>query len=65
MSLPTRHTPRRVPAVTLGMGEALAALALQRPFGGRVGFDRHSKPAELGNGTTFENSGPRATVTMK
>jgi hypothetical protein len=33
------------------MAEALAALALQGPFRGRVCFDRHSEFTELGDGT--------------
>jgi hypothetical protein len=41
VSLSTRHTTGRVTAVTLGVAETLAALALQRAFRGRVGLHRH------------------------
>jgi hypothetical protein len=35
------------------VAEALAALALQRSFRGRVTLHRHSEPTELGDGTNF------------
>jgi hypothetical protein len=54
---PTLHTTRRVTAVTLGVAEALAALALQGPFRGRVRFHRLSEPTVLGNGAEFGDVG--------
>jgi hypothetical protein len=57
VSLSTRHTTGRVTAVTLGVAEALSALALQGPFWGRVGLHRHSKPAELGDGADLIHLG--------
>jgi hypothetical protein len=57
VSLSTRHTTGRVTAVTLGMAEALAAHALQRPFRGRVGLYRHRKPAELGDRANLRHLG--------
>jgi hypothetical protein len=57
VSLSTRHTTGRVTAVTLVVAEALAALALRRPFRGRVGLHRHSKPAELGDGANLRHLG--------
>ena len=57
VSLPTRHTSRRVTAVTLGVAEALVAVALQGSFRGRVCFHRHSEPTELVDGTDFVDFG--------
>ena len=53
VSFHTHHTPLRVTEFMLGMAEALAALALQRSFRGRVIFYHHIMPTELGNGTFF------------
>jgi hypothetical protein len=57
VSLHTRYTTKRVTTVTLGVAEALAALALHGPFVGRVRFHRHSEPTELGDGAEFGDVG--------
>jgi hypothetical protein len=57
VSIPASHTPRCIAAVTLRVSEALAAFALQRPFGSVVRLYLYSQTAELGESTLFCNNG--------
>jgi hypothetical protein len=65
-ALQLSHIPRCVAAVALGVSEALAAFALQRPFWSVVYVSTFARSQQRSvTDRTLATSGPRATDTMR
>ena len=65
MGATTHDAPGRVSAVTLRVSEALAAFALQGPFGATYNSTDTRRPHGSVIDRTLDTLGPRATDTMK